>query len=194
MKTGRNFYLILLLFLSISCSSEEDYLPKGTQLLLNPNLSLFPDNVSPWSPLIPNTIQYGVSRDVFVTGNRSLFIENKERSTAQSATWIQTYTGPMPAPGSTVELMAFVKGENVVDLTAGGRVFISMKVFPHEGSNVRSVGATNEELFQGDFDWFLLKATLENFPKDAEKIQVSLTVPTLTLGKVYFDEINLFAR
>ncbi|MFT7364948.1 MAG: hypothetical protein ACI9UV_003164, partial [Algoriphagus sp.] len=65
-----------------------------------------------------------MSREVFLTGNRSLFIENKERSTAQSASWTQTYTGPMPAPGSTVELLAFVKGENVRDLTLGGRVFI----------------------------------------------------------------------
>lgn len=194
MKTGTNFSLILLLFLLISCNSEEDYLPRGSQLLLNPNLSSFPDNVLPWAPSIPNEIQYGVSREVFLTGNRSLFIENKERSTANSATWTQTYTGPMPAPGSTVELMAFVKGENVVDLTAGGRVHIGMKVFTNETSESRSVAATNEELFQGDFDWFLLKATLENFPKDAESIQVSLFVPDLTLGKVYFDEINLFAR
>ncbi len=194
MKAGRNFSLILLLFLLISCSSEEEYLPKGSQLLLNPNLSLYPDNVFPWAPLIPNEIQYGVSREVFLTGNRSLFIENKERSTANSATWTQTYTGPMPAPGSTLELMAFVKGQGVIDLTAGGRVHIGIKVFPFENGESRNASATNEQLFQGDFDWFLLKATLENFPKDAEKIQVSLFVPDLTLGKVYFDEINLIAK
>lgn len=186
------FYVNILLF--VSCSSEEEYLPRGSQLLLNPNLSLYPDNVFPWAPLIPNEIQYGVSREVFLTGNRSLFIENKERSTANSATWTQTYTGPMPSPGSTLELMAFVKGEDVIDLTAGGRVHIGIKVFPYESSESRNASATNEQLFQGDFDWFLLKATLENFPKDAEKIQVRLFVPDLTLGKVYFDEINLIAR
>jgi hypothetical protein len=194
MKAGKNISLILLLFLLISCKSEEDYLPRGSQLLLNPNLSLYPDNVLPWAPMIPNTIQYGVSREVFLTGNRSIFIENKERSTANSASWTQTYTGPMPAPGSTVELMAFVKGEDVLDLTLGGRVHIGMKVISGENSESRGASATNEELFQGNFDWFLLKTTLENFPKDAEKIQVSLFVPDLTLGKVYFDEINLFAR
>ncbi|MFC3416404.1 hypothetical protein [Algoriphagus hitonicola] len=194
MKAGKNFSLILLLFWLISCSSEEEYLPRGSQLLLNPNLSLYPDNVFPWAPLIPNEIQYGVSREVFLTGNRSLFIENKERSTANSATWTQTYTGPMPAPGSTLELLAFVKGEDVIDLTAGGRVHIGIKVFPFENSESRNASATNEQLFQGDFDWFLLKATLENFPEDAEKIQVRLFVPDLTLGKVYFDEINLFVR
>ncbi len=194
MKVGTNFSLILLLFLLISCKSEEDYLPKGSQLLLNPNLSLYPDNVLPWAPMTPNTIQYGVSREVFLTGNRSIFIENKERSTANSATWTQTYTGPMPLPGNTVELMAFVKGEDVVDLTLGGRVHIGMKVFSGKNNESRIASATNEELFQGDFDWFLLKTTLENFPKNAESIQVSLFVPDLTLGKVYFDEINLFAR
>ncbi|MDF2156316.1 hypothetical protein [Algoriphagus sp. CAU 1675] len=192
MKANHFFLIFCLLFL-LSCS-EEDYLPRGSQLLLNPNLSLYQDSVFPWAPRFPNEIQYGVSREVFLTGNRSLFIENKERSSANSATWIQTYTGPMPAPGSTLELMAFVKGENVVDLTAGGRVHIGIKVFPFETSESRNAFATNEQLLQGDFDWILLKATLENFPKDAEKIQVSLFVPDLTLGKVYFDEINLYAR
>lgn len=195
MKAGRNFFLILFLFLLVSCNAEEEFLPKGSQLLLNPNLSLYPDNVSPWTPLTSNTVQYGVSREVFLTGNRSLFIENKERSTAHAATWIQTYTGPMPAPGSTVELLAFVKGENVRDLTLGGRVHIGIQIFPRIAfDQSKSASATNEELFQGDFDWFLLKATLENFPKDAEKIQVGLFVPDLTLGKVYFDEINLIVR
>lgn len=194
MKADIKISLLLLLFLLISCNSEEDYLPKGSQLLLNPNLSLYPDSVLPWAPMTNNTIQYGVSREVFLTGNRSIFIENKERSTANTATWTQTYTGPMPAPGSTVELMAFVKGEDVIDLTLGGRVSIFMQVISNENSESRNASATNEELFQGDFDWFLLKATLENFPKDAESIQVTLFVPDLTLGKVYFDEINLFAR
>lgn len=194
MNAGRNFFLILLIFLFVSCSGEEDYLPKGSQLLLNPNLSLYPDDVYPWTPSIPNDIQYGVSREIFVSGNRSLFIENKERSTANAASWIQTYAGPMPAPGSTLELKAFVKGENVLDLTAGGRVHIGIKVFPFESSESRNAYATNMELFQGDFDWFLLKATLYNFPEDAEKIQVSLFVPDLTLGKVYFDEINLVVK
>lgn len=189
----KTIFLVLVTLLFVSCE-EEEFAPRGSQLLLNPNLSLYSDNVFPWAPLIPNEFQFGVSREVFLRGNRSLFIENKERSTANAATWTQTYTGPMPAPGSTLELMAFVKGEDVVDLTAGGRVHIGIKVFPFENSESRNAFATNEQLFQGDFDWFLLKATLENFPKDAEKIQVRLFVPDLTLGKVYFDEINLFAR
>ncbi|MFT4858930.1 MAG: hypothetical protein ACJAWX_001546 [Algoriphagus sp.] len=189
--TKHSLLIFSLLFL-LSCT-DEDYLPKGSQLLLNPNLSLYPDSVFPWAPLIPNEIQFGVSREVFLTGNRSLFIENKERSTAQSASWTQTYTGPMPAPGSTVELLAFVKGENVRDLTLGGRVFILIQVFPQKDSP-GSAGGTNEQLLQGDFDWLLLKATLENFPKEAESIRVSLVVPTLTLGKIYFDEISLYAR
>ncbi len=94
----------------------------------------------------------------------------------------------MPAPGSTVELAAFVKGEKIRDLTAGGRIFIAFKVLPIN----RSAYAVFD--FQGDVDWVLLKATLENFPEEAESIQVTLNVPTLTLGKVYFDEINLTAK
>ena len=105
--------------------------------------------------------------------------------------WSQTYTGPMPAPGSTLELVAFVKGEKIQDLTAGGRVFIGLKVFP---MNERESVASAVFDYQGDVDWVLLKATLENFPEDAESIQVTLYMPRLTLGKVYFDEINLTVK
>jgi hypothetical protein len=94
----------------------------------------------------------------------------------------------MPAPGNTLELNAFVKGENVKDLTAGGRVYVLIQVFP------QGTTSGNEPSLKEDFDWVLLKATLENFPKEAESIRVSLAVPTLTLGKVYFDEITLIAK
>lgn len=185
------FYFILFLFLFASCSEEESFLPKGSQLLLNPNLSLYPDSVFPWAPLTPNENQFGVSQEVYLSGNRSLFIESKDRSTAQTASWTQTYTGPMPAPGSTIELRAFVKGENIEDLTAGGKVSIFFRVgIP--GTEGRS--ASSDLFLQGDFDWILFKATLEEFPKDAESIQVQLFMPDLTLGKVYFDEINLVVK
>lgn len=156
--------------------------------MLNPNLSLYPDSVVPWTPSNSKGILHGVSREVFMSGNRSLFIENQDSTVVTQSNWSQTYTGPMPAPGSTVELAAFVKGENIRDLTAGGRIFIAFKVLPIN----RSAYAVFD--FQGDVDWVLLKATLENFPEDAESIQVTLNVPTLTLGKVYFDEINLTAK
>ena len=186
----KSFFHILLFSLLLSCK-EEDTLPLGSQLLLNPNLSLYSDSVFPWTPSNSNGIQHGVSREVFVSGNRSLYIENPDRTVADASHWSQTYTGPMPAPGSTLELVAFVKGEKIQDLTAGGRVFIGLKVFP---TIKKESFASAVFDFQGDVDWVLLKATLEDFPEDAESIQVTLNMPTLTLGKVYFDEINLTVK
>ncbi|GMQ25594.1 hypothetical protein Aoki45_22760 [Algoriphagus sp. oki45] len=182
--------ILFLLAILFSCQ-EEDFLPRGTQLMLNPNLSQFPDSVDPWKPSNPDGIQMGVSREVFVSGNRSLFVENPVREKASAAAWSQNYTGPMPEPGSTVELVAFIKGENVQDLTAGGRVYIMVRTFPQ----INQISGESTALdMQGDFDWVLVKATLDNFPKDAERIEVSLNVPTLTLGKIYFDEINLTVK
>lgn len=186
----KSFFQLLLLPLLLSCA-EEDPLPRGSQLMLNPNLSLYPDTVSPWTPSNSNGIQHGVSREVFVSGNRSLYIDNPTREVANAAFWRQTYTGPMPAEGSTLELVAFVKGENLQDLTAGGRVYIWVKVFPT--TKTESVASAVFD-FQGDVDWVLLKATLEDFPKGAESIEVTLYMPDLTLGKVYFDEINLTVK
>lgn len=187
----KSFVYLLFVLLLLSCT-EEDTLPRGSQLMLNPNLSLYPDSVFPWTPSNSNGIQHGVSREEFVSGNRSLYIENPDRTVADDAShWSQTYTGPMPAPGSTLELVAFVKGEKIQDLTAGGRVFIGLKVFP---MNERESVASAVFDYQGDVDWVLLKATLENFPVDAESIQVTLYMPRLTLGKVYFDEINLTVK
>ena len=191
MKKYSSFCLLLLLLI-FSCKEDEaDFLPKGAQLMLNPNLSQFSDSVNPWKPSNPDGIQLGVSREVFVSGNRSLFIENKVREKAEAAFWSQTYTGPMPKPGSTLELVAFIKGEKVQDLTLGGRVYIAVSTFPQ----VNQISATTTTLdLQGDFNWVLVKATLENFPKDAERIVVGLHFPDLTLGKVYFDEINLTVK
>lgn len=185
-----SFLILLLLTFFFSCE-EDEFLPVGTQLMLNPNLSLYPDSVNPWKPSNPEGIQLGVSREVFMSGNRSLFIENPVREKAEAASWSQNYTGPMPVPGSTLELVAFIKGENVQDLTLGGRVFILVRTFPQ----INQISAAGTSLdMQGDFDWVLVSATLENFPKDAKRIEVSLNVPRLTLGKVYFDEINLTVK
>lgn len=185
----RNLYFLFLLFF-FSCQ-EEEFLPKGAQLMLNPNLSQFKDSVDPWKPSNLDGIQMGVSREIFMSGNRSLFIENQDPTKASAASWSQTYTGPMPLPGSTLELVAFIKGENVQDLTAGGRPYIMVKTFPQ----VKQISVAGTSLdMQGDFDWVLVKATLENFPKDAERIEVSVNVPDLTIGKLYFDEINLTVK
>ncbi|WP_157359693.1 hypothetical protein [Algoriphagus mannitolivorans] len=191
MKKFRSFYFLLLMFLFSCQKEEEDFLPKGAQLMLNPNLSRYSDSVNPWKPSNPDGIQLGVSREVFISGNRSLFIENKTREMASASSWSQTYTGPMPRPGSTLELVAFIKGEKVQDLTLGGRVYIGVSTFPQ----INQISAATTALdLQGDFNWVLVKATLENFPKDAERIVVGLHVPDHTLGKVYFDEINLTVK
>ncbi|HSF52543.1 MAG TPA: hypothetical protein VLA71_02270, partial [Algoriphagus sp.] len=58
----KSFFHLLLFSLLISCN-EEEFLPQGSQLLLNPNLSLYPDSVFPWTPSNSNGIQHGVSRE-----------------------------------------------------------------------------------------------------------------------------------
>lgn len=84
----------------------------------------------------------------------------------------------MPAEGSTLELVAFVKGENIRDLTAGGRVYIAVKVLPlnDRESDRQESSAFAVFDFQGDVDWVLLKATLEDFPKHTGNSKC----PTLT--------------
>jgi len=58
-----------------------------------------------------------VSREVFFTGNRSLFIENHPDSVySVSGSWSQSYHGPMPGPGSRLVLTAFLKGEGIRNL------------------------------------------------------------------------------
>ncbi len=193
MKVGTNFSLILLLFLLISCKSEEDYLPRGSQLLLNPNLSLYPDSVIPWeSSKSRDQFETGISREIFFTGNRSFFIENKDSTEFAVASWSQTYTGPMPVEGSTVELLAYIKGENIKSLRKDNNVSIFFVANTSNGERISSANAIN--LIEGDFDWYLLKATMDNFPGDVKSIGVSVGLNSRVLGKAYFDEINLFVR
>jgi hypothetical protein len=193
MKAGTIFSLILLLFLLISCSNEEDHLPKGSQLLLNPNLSLYPDSVIPWeSSKSRDQFETGISREVFFTGNRSFFIENKDSTEFAVAGWSQTYTGPMPGEGSTVELLAYIKGENIKSLRKDNNVSISFVANTSNGERISSANAIN--LIEGDFDWYLLKATMDNFPSDIKSIGVTVGLNSRVLGKAYFDEINLFVR
>jgi hypothetical protein len=190
----RCFFLLISIFLFTSCE-EEDFLPKGSQLMLNPNLSAYPDNVFPWSDRTSSFLNgiTGVSRDEFVTGNRSLFIENLDTTSVVSSSWSQTYQGPMPPPGSTVGLLVFLKGENIrTSPQSTGGVLTGIRIDISDNAVDRGVFSQNE--IMGDFDWYLLTTTFENFPKDAESISVILTMPDLTYGKIYFDEINLIVR
>lgn len=176
-----------ILFLLLVACSGDDILPSGTELLTNSNLSFYPDSVFPWTNSQLGDIKIGVSKEVFMTGNRSLFIENLDSLIAPSGTWTQTYSGPMPSPGSSVELTAFIKGVNVKNRTEG-RVGVAFRAYPASDRN-GSAGVTLN--LQGDFDWTLVRATLDDFPADADFIIVNLFYPSLTTGTIYFDEISL---
>ncbi|SFG28889.1 hypothetical protein SAMN04487988_102330 [Algoriphagus hitonicola] len=188
----KNIFFIVSILLLVSCE-DEDFVPRGSQLLLNPNLSLYEDSVLPWtSTIIRNQFETGVTREVFYSGNRSLFIENQDSTEFASASWSQTYTGPMPKEGSTLELMAFIKGENIKSLRADNNIFINLDILSSNGERIQSQSAINE--LEGDFDWYLLKVTLDNFPADAKSIGASVSLNSWVLGKAYFDEINLYVK
>lgn len=176
----------IFFFLLVACS-DEDILPAGTELLANPNLSYYPDSVFPWTSYQSGGTKTGVSKEVFLSGNRSLFVENLDSLNSGSATWTQTYSGPMPAPGSSVELTAFIKGVEVKNFTEG-RVAVKFRVYPASDRNGSSAVSLN---LQGDFDWTLVRTTLDDFPADADFIIVDLLFPSLTFGRIYFDEISL---
>lgn len=90
----------------------------------------------------------------FFTGNRSLLLETQDSKAAGGGSWTQKYTGPMPAPGSTLELYAFVKGENLRDLSAGGRISIFFQVLSRSGGLGVSARAEDTEYLQGDLTGF----------------------------------------
>lgn len=77
---------LLLLLLVIACA-DEDYVLPGTQLMLNPHISLYPDSVFPWTASQSGGTEFGVSKEIFLTGNRSLFIENSDSLNSGSGTW-----------------------------------------------------------------------------------------------------------
>lgn len=177
---------LILFFLLVACTGD-DILPAGTELLTNSNLSFYPDSVFPWTNRQLGDIEIGVSREVFMAGNRSLFIQNLDSLISPSGTWTQTYSGPMPRPGSSVELTAFIKGVGVKNSTEG-RVGVGFRAYP---ANDRNGSAGVSLNLQGDFDWTLVRATLDYFPVDADFIIVDLYFPSLTTGTIYFDEISL---
>lgn len=185
--------LLPFIFLLAFCSvADPPSLPSGSQLMLNPNLSLYPDSVIPWESYdFRNHFDIGISREVFFTGNRSLFVENKDSTEFATGGWSQTYSGPMPAQGSTVELVAFIKGENIKSLRSGNDVSMSFTANVNDGERVR---ATAFNQLEGDFDWYLLRATMDSFPSGVNSISVGFGLNSRVLGKAYFDEINLFVR
>jgi hypothetical protein len=166
--------------------------------MLNPNISLYPDSVFPWMASNLEGIEYGVSEEIFMTGNRSLFIGNPDSVSTRAGFWTQTYTGQMPVPGSSVELTAFLKGENIEDLTQGSSIGIFFQVLPRIDSKGNSHGisisSVNTIKLEGGFDWRLIRVAQDSFPVEADNIEVRLIAPTLTSGRVYFDGISLTAN
>ncbi|WP_114749678.1 hypothetical protein [Pleomorphovibrio marinus] len=189
-------YGLLFFPLLLACSIEEEPLPTGTQLMLNPNLSQYSDSVSPWTSSQSGSAQIGTSREDFLTGNRSLFIENQDPINIHNASWVQTYTGQMPAPGSQLELTVFLKGENLrieEGSTASISIYFTVSLPSNEGGSTqnRTVGSDIASSLEGSFDWTPIRITMDSFPPEATSIRVHLGMFGLTTGKIYFDEITL---
>ena len=134
--------------------------------MLNPNISLYPDSVFPWTALNLEGIEYGVIEEIFMTGNRSLFIGNPDSVSNRAGFWTQTYTGPMPVPGSSIELTAFLEGENIEDLTQGSGIGVFFQVLSRIDSKAnsqgRSISSLNTRKLEGDFDWRLIRVAKDS--------------------------------
>lgn len=186
-------YFLLLLLLG-SCAENEDA-PIGTQLLGNSNISSSPENVFPWTADKNEGIELGISKDIFMTGFQSLYIENLDSTTYNFASWNQTYSGPMPSPGRSLELVAFVKGENIKRYSSLN-IGIALQVLPdYEGNKYIIDNFVGSDVtLEGDFGWSPISITLDNVPAKAESIRVSLRMPGRITGRIYFDEITLTVK
>ena len=133
-----------------------------------------------------------------MTGNQSLFIANPDSLNFNPGTWFQTYSGPMPAPGSSLELVAFVKGENIQRTYPNApSVLVTLQLIPRpegEASYKNSTNSSTDFFVDGDFDWAPVFVTLDNFPAEVDFIRVNLTTPRGVSGKIYFDEITLTVK
>ncbi len=186
------FPRLLLLLLLIACA-EEDVIPPGpgTQLLVNTHISLSPDSVLPWrgGPNKLGDFESGVSKEIFFIGNQSLFLEKTDSLSGYHGDWFQTYTGPMPVQGSRLELIAYLKGENLIRSNPEHNITISIHIWDDT-----RITSGNNLILEGDFDWTPIRITLDSFPAKADQISVSLSIPSTMTGKIYFDEINLTVR
>jgi hypothetical protein len=193
MKKGLLLITISLLF--FQCDIVKDGLPANSQLLRNTDISLSPDSVSPWVPVASEGFSLGVSQEVFLSGNRSLFIENQDSLNVNTAIWRQTYNGPMPSEGRRLTLRANLKGENIELTRPNSNIFISVRLFPVEDSEGtttnRFLSSQNRVRVFGTFDWQPLAITIPSVPREIDFIMVYLVMGHGTIGKVYFDDITL---
>lgn len=193
MKKGLLLISISLLF--FQCDLSRDGLPANSQLLRNTDISRSPDSVSPWVPVANEGFSLGVSQEIFLSGNRSLFIENQDSLNVNTAIWRQSYNGPMPSEGRRLTLRTHLKGENVELKGPNSNIYISIRMFPvedSEGTTInRFLSSQNRFRVFGTFDWEPLAITLPSVPKDIDFIMVYLVMGPRTTGKVYFDDITL---
>ncbi|WP_373494462.1 hypothetical protein [Aquiflexum sp.] len=187
--------VILICLLLFQCDSGKDGLPANSQLLRNTDISLSPDSFSPWVPVTNDGFSLGISQETFLSGNRSLFIENQDSLNVNAALWRQTYDGPMPSEGRRLTLRAHLKGENIELKSTGSNIYISVRMFPvedSEGTTInRFLSSQNRFRIFGTFDWEPLAVSIPSFPKDVEFITVYLVMGPRTTGKVFFDDITL---
>lgn len=188
-------FFILLSLILFQCDFGDDGLPKNSQLLQNSDISDSPQTVSPWASLGNRGFSIGVSTEVFRSGNRSLFIENIDSLTLNTASWRQNYRGPMPREGRRLTLNAYLKGENIELKSPESNVYISVRMFPVEDSDGttinRFISTKSRISISGTFDWEPLSITLPSVPREIEYISVFLVMGQQTKGKVYFDDITL---
>jgi hypothetical protein len=191
----QRLFFILLGFILFQCDFGDDGLPNNSQLLQNTDISDSPQTVSPWTSLGNQGFSIGVSTEVFRSGNRSLFIENLDSLTLNSASWRQNYRGPMPSEGRKLTLRTYLKGENIELKSPESNVYISVRMFPVEDSDGttinRFISTKSRVSVSGTFDWEPLSVTLPSVPEEIEYISVFLVMGPQTKGKVYFDDITL---
>lgn len=187
--------LILIVSAILIGCKEDDGLPANTQLLGNPSIDLPGGFLSPWVPINEPGFILGSSNEIFRSPNQSLFIENKDSLNTNSATWRQTYNGPMPNKGRKLVLKAFLKGENIELKGPESNIFISIRAFPVEDSNGNTFGryvtTLNQIGISGTFDWTQVRLTLPRVPEEVDNIIVYLSMGPKTIGKIYFDDITL---
>lgn len=179
----------------LACTSEEDTLPRGTQLLRNTDLSSNPNSIAPWNSIGSQGFNLGVSTEIFRSGSQSIFIENLDSLNINLGTWTQTYRGIIPNAGRRISLRAYLKGEDIRTFGPESNTYISMRMFPVEDDNGstggRFISSQSRVLVNGTFDWRPLEVSLNSIPPQVEFIVVYLVMGPRTTGKVFFDDITL---
>ncbi|KEO73365.1 hypothetical protein [Anditalea andensis] len=119
-----------------------------------------------------------------MTGNLSLYIQNPENLDFQIRAWRQSYIGPMPVPGSRIELKGFLKGENVKNTRIPERnICFSLKVYPHkEGVHPERYVHFENSFLEGGTP---ITIAIESLPSDVSSLSVSLNFPISFSGKIY---------